>query len=478
MRYTLDGRGYTVSELYLAATSALRRALLTVPGVVDVRACGAGRPIVLVQADPARLSSHGLGLGDVDTGLARAAPPSTVLGATAAPRDLHDLENAVLATRDGVPVRLRDVAHLEMASRPTGCVAMRDDAPSPVSIAVALADDRPEVRAAVRARLAAPDLLAPGMALRPFGDATELWRARVVLPPVPIEEAARTAAGLRATLGAVPEVSSVLAELRLPAGDAVARLSSVEGALPEGDLDLYLEIRPRDGWRSTVKGDEGLGAELGRRLGAPPGTAPGPLSGIGYRLARLDGGARPVGSVELYIEGPDLEALGRLADEAAEVLRALPGTGGVASVGSGMVPVESAEIDRRALARMGLQVADLAPSLEALQGGHIAGALDRAEGRREVLLVVPGALRERASSLDVAAPGGQPVRLASVVTVATRAAPRTVLRRDGRRHVVLRLTAVGRPPSEIVADARPLLDSRLKLPAGVSMRLLVPTEAR
>jgi cobalt-zinc-cadmium resistance protein CzcA len=101
--------------------------LRSVPGVAEVNAWGGREKQWHVVVDPRRLQGHGLTLGDVYEALEannanvgggvidRAGAASLVLGVGAL-TDEAGIQDVVLAARDGVPVRVRDVARVEVGS--------------------------------------------------------------------------------------------------------------------------------------------------------------------------------------------------------------------------------------------------------------------------------------------------------------------------------------------------------------------------
>jgi CzcA family heavy metal efflux pump len=115
-------------ELRALADWTVRPRLLSIPGVAQVTAIGGGvgQYQVLVQSD--RLLQYGLSLTDVERAVA-AANLNTPGGYLVTGgneylvrnlgniRDVADLEQAVITTRNGVPITLKDVAHVAMGAQ-------------------------------------------------------------------------------------------------------------------------------------------------------------------------------------------------------------------------------------------------------------------------------------------------------------------------------------------------------------------------
>jgi multidrug efflux pump subunit AcrB len=101
-----------VSELAAIAEKELRLRFQSVPGVGRVALHGA--PVGFLQAtiDPMKLAAFGLDVVDIQQALAETGDK------------LNDLENRVVASRDGNPVRLRDVAAVRTSFENRGSVRL------------------------------------------------------------------------------------------------------------------------------------------------------------------------------------------------------------------------------------------------------------------------------------------------------------------------------------------------------------------
>jgi heavy metal efflux system protein len=135
-RYRVVGRGYTLKDLKTVEDWVLERQFKQVPGVIDVTSYGGETKEYHVEVDPYRLRGHGLGLGPVVTGIQNANQNVGgqrlfmgeqsydirgigLLGAHA-PRvsALQDVEDVVVAEQKGTPVRVKDVADVDVGHAP------------------------------------------------------------------------------------------------------------------------------------------------------------------------------------------------------------------------------------------------------------------------------------------------------------------------------------------------------------------------
>ncbi|MCB1121066.1 MAG: efflux RND transporter permease subunit, partial [Verrucomicrobiae bacterium] len=118
-----------ITELWEIARYQLKPRFLTIPGVGRVDLVGGREPEYHVIVDPVKLAEMNLAFGDVT-----AALESNNLLASAGmhaenytlyltlvdgrARNLEDLENVVLTMRNGLPLRIRDVARVERGPEP------------------------------------------------------------------------------------------------------------------------------------------------------------------------------------------------------------------------------------------------------------------------------------------------------------------------------------------------------------------------
>lgn len=116
-----DGTAWTPTELRTLQDWVVRPQLRTTPGVTEINTIGGYQRQIHITPDPAKLAAYGFTLQDIVAAVARnnqnvgagyierfgqqylVRVPSQV-------QDLHELEQIVLDRRDGVPIRLRDVA--------------------------------------------------------------------------------------------------------------------------------------------------------------------------------------------------------------------------------------------------------------------------------------------------------------------------------------------------------------------------------
>ncbi len=123
--YLVAGQGKSLEEIRAVHDWLIAPQLRSVPGVAEVNAWGGAEKQWHVIADPRRLQAFSLSLGDVYRALAennanvsggiveRAGSAKLVVGVGLVD-DGRQLEDIVVAAHDGVPIRIRDLARVEI----------------------------------------------------------------------------------------------------------------------------------------------------------------------------------------------------------------------------------------------------------------------------------------------------------------------------------------------------------------------------
>jgi cobalt-zinc-cadmium resistance protein CzcA len=135
-RYRVVGKGYTLRDLKTAEDWVLERQFKQVQGVIDVTSYGGETKEYHVEVDPYRLRGHGATLSQLTNAIQNAnqnvggqrlfmgeqsydVRGIGLVGARA-PRVSaeHDIESVVVSELKGTPVRVRDVADVDIGSAP------------------------------------------------------------------------------------------------------------------------------------------------------------------------------------------------------------------------------------------------------------------------------------------------------------------------------------------------------------------------
>ncbi|MCE4557710.1 efflux RND transporter permease subunit [Roseateles cellulosilyticus] len=189
MRYRLRGDGKSTTELRSLEDWVVERGLRQVPGVADVVAMGGFIKQYEVQPDLDRLRAHGLtfqnlldalGRGNGNAGgsyVGQGAQQYAIRGIGLL-RSAEDIGDIVVAARNGTPILIRDVAHVEVGGVPRLGVVGQDEDDDVVTGIVVMrkGENASAVLKGVKARIAELNErgLPPGVQIVPFYDRTWL----------------------------------------------------------------------------------------------------------------------------------------------------------------------------------------------------------------------------------------------------------------------------------------------------------------
>ena len=196
-RYTLEGKGYSLYELKAAEDWILERQFKQVPGVVDVTSYGGETKQYQIGVDPYRLRGHAVTLQQLITAVQNANTNvggqrltmgeqsfdirgiGLVGGGDALGNALHDIEDIVIVEQKGVPVRVRDIAGVEVGHAPRLGMVGKDDQDDVVQgiVLMRYGGETPPTLEGIHQRvehIKADKILPPGMEIKTYYDRGDL----------------------------------------------------------------------------------------------------------------------------------------------------------------------------------------------------------------------------------------------------------------------------------------------------------------
>lgn len=185
LRYRLRGDGKSTTELRTLQDWVVERALRQVPGIADVVTMGGYIKQYEVQPDLDRLRAYGLSfqqlLDALERGNANAGGSYVAQGVQQYAirgigllRSADDIGRIVVASRNGTPILIRDVAHVQIGAVPRlGTVGQDGDDDVVTGMVVMRKGENPsEVLKGVKAKVAELNdrVLPPGVQIEPYYD--------------------------------------------------------------------------------------------------------------------------------------------------------------------------------------------------------------------------------------------------------------------------------------------------------------------
>ena len=285
----------------------------------------------------------------------------------------------------------------------------------------------------------------------------------VRLKSVSLTEAVREAQIIESLVRKSPEVETVISR--------VGRPEIATDPMGPDMADTYAILKPRSQWRAGVTRDE-LVSQIAERLERIPGVASSISQPIKFRMMELIEGVGVRSDVAVKIFGDDTDVLLREANEVAAVARQVRGAADVKVQQITGLPVLQVRIDRNAIARYGINVADVQEVIQSAIAGTRATTVLEGFMRFDLVVRFPPDVRsdhEAIGNLLVAAPSGEKVPLAQLAQLTSEEGPAEVSRENGQRRITVEINVRGRDIGSFVNEARARVDGAVQLPTGYEM---------
>jgi cobalt-zinc-cadmium resistance protein CzcA len=278
------------------------------------------------------------------------------------------------------------------------------------------------------------------------------------LPSISLQESIDVELKTQRAVLEFPEVITTVAEI----GRAEIATSPIE----ENESDQTVLLKPVDAWKTADTPVEFVDRVRTRLLEIPGITILMSMP-IQERLDELISGIKTQLAVKIF--GDDIEVLLGNAKRAVAILSTIPGAKDIKMEQVAGQQYLTVEIDRRKVARYGINVSDIQEIVETAIGGKEATRVYEAERRFALILRFPEERRnsqEAIGNILVSTPTGARVPLAQLATIAFREGPPQISRENIKRRIVVGLNVAGRDIGGFVAEAQARLDQDLQLPTG------------
>jgi cobalt-zinc-cadmium resistance protein CzcA len=234
------------------------------------------------------------------------------------------------------------------------------------------------------------------------------------------------------------------------------------------ESDVYVLLKPRNKW--TVAGKEELIERMDKALAVIPGAVFNFTQPMAMRLDEVVSGIKA--DVAIKIFGDDPRVLEQKAEQALRILSEVRGAADAQmQIVSGVAELRI-EVDRKALARYGLNVSDVREVVEAAVGGLAVSEMIEGQRRFAIMLRLPEEYRrdpESMRNLLLSAPGGERVQLGQVARVVNARGPEVVSRENGQRRIVVQSNVRGRDLGSFAREAEQRIRTGLDLPPGYTI---------
>ena len=256
--------------------------------------------------------------------------------------------------------------------------------------------------------------------------------------------------------------------------------------MPPSVADTFVMVKPRDQWPNPRKLKADLVAEVEAEMKKIPGNNYEFTQPIQMRTNELISGVRADVAINLY--GDDLDTLLEVGQKIEAAARKVPGAADVRLEQAAGLPMLSVLPDRDALARYGLNPADVQRNVATAIGGEVAGQLFEGDRRFDIVVRLPEqqrldptALSALPISLTAAiaanqadesvgtqanAAQAQVVPLSSVARVEISEGANQINRENGKRRIIVTANVRDRDLGSFVSELQSTIDQQVTVPTG------------
>ena len=265
---------------------------------------------------------------------------------------------------------------------------------------------------------------------------------------------------LRQTLSKFPEVREVLSEEGHPedgTDDEAANQS-----------ETFVMMKPEKEWH-TGRSKEQIVDLMREELEKRPGITYNFSQPIKDRVEESISGIR--GQVVVKVYGEDLAVMQQKLEDVKHIIDDVRGARDVEVYRAGTAQHIVADIDRNAIARVGLQVSDVNDVLESAFGGKEATSLWEGERKVPVRVKLPSESegdKHAVGRLEIPA-GDARVPLSTLADVHLDGGRTQINREQGGRFLALKMGIKGRDMGSFVDEAQRRVEAGVKLPDGYYM---------
>ncbi|MSU53936.1 MAG: CusA/CzcA family heavy metal efflux RND transporter [Opitutaceae bacterium] len=293
------------------------------------------------------------------------------------------------------------------------------------------------------------------------------------IPGTSLTQSIKMQTEVEAAVKSFPEVDKVIAKM------GTAEVAT--DPMPPSVADTYVIMKPRAQWPDPKRSKADLVAAMEAAVKKIPGNNYEFTQPIQMRFNELISGVRSDVAVKIY--GDDLAVMTAVGKEIETTLKAIPGAADVKIEQTTGLPLLTVQLDREALARYRLAVADVQALVSTALGGTTVGQIFEGDRRFDLVVRLPEKLRTDLAALQnlpiplsasQSGPSASPLQLSLGRTVPLREVakieiapgPNQISRENGKRHVIVTANVRGRDLGGFVTEAQAQITAAVKIPAG------------
>lgn len=298
-----------------------------------------------------------------------------------------------------------------------------------------------------------------GAEFMPHLDEGALWVRATMPSTISLEESGKLVPEIRSILRSFPEVTVVASEHGRPD----------DGTNPTGffNAEFYVGLKPYRDWDGPYHRKTDLIAAINERLSRFPGVSFNYTQPAEDAVDEAETGLKSALAVKIF--GPDLAVLEAKGHAIEKTINAVRGIDRVTVVEELGQPSLTVRINREAIARYGLNVADVNGLIEAAVGGVAATSIVQGEKLFDLVVRLQPQFRQTPDQIGnilVSAADGQQIPLRELATIGVSSGASFIYREDNSRYIGVQFAVEGRDLASAVDEAQRKVTAAVPLPPG------------
>lgn len=235
---------------------------------------------------------------------------------------------------------------------------------------------------------------------------------------------------------------------------------------PVNNAEIFIELKNEKEWTRRISSEK-LVEEMSETVGKVPGVQLNFSQPIAVAVDELVSGVKAQLAIKVF--GSDLEIL---KEKAEEIREAIEDVRGVADLQVDQVtgqPQVQIIVDRKKIARYGINVAEVQELIKVAFGGQEVGLVYEGQKQFDIFVRFQKQYRKDIKAIRnllVDAPGGQKIPLDQLAEIKTVVGPRQISRENNQRFITIQCNVRGRDMGTFVEEAQKLVDKKVELPVG------------
>ena len=274
------------------------------------------------------------------------------------------------------------------------------------------------------------------------------------VPSISLDESIRMEMAAMKAVADVPGVLSVVSKL--------GRGESPADPAGPNESDPIVLLDPE-----SERTQDEIDEDIRQRLSSIPGVQIVLSQPISERVDEMVTGVRSQLAIKVF--GDELDDLRDVSEQVARILKSVPGSTDIRVERLSGQQALTVDIDRKAIARHGLNVTDVQGVIESAIGGKDVTTVYEGERRYNVVVRFPepfrGSPQAVGATLLTTSTGAQ-VPLNSVARIELVDGPAQISREGGKRRVVVGANVEGRDLGGFVTEVQRRIDKEVQLPDG------------